>query len=463
MANEFLQRFEVLLAVALLIPALALALLAALNKEIIFWRYASAGMLSIALATALSAAIYLKPASELILASNLLCVFGYYLCSKSIRQVYGFKHWLWLEEAGLFSFSLAFILVVWNSNIYEHLVTTLSLCILTASIFWGLAAVHSWRQTKNLATAIILFLSIIYGSIAAFRALAAIQVDEIAATLSFWDEIFIITSLAVTFLFALAQFLHGYGFIQQKNEQRLQELTSYLLNERELTSKLYEANQEQQNLQRLLLHEFKRPLSTLDAALQVNDPKQGFICKEKMERLRVLTRQACAYLDGIAQYQDVSELFQAPNCSFVCLSDIAKDIGTKWDVQVMIDDQLAGQKVLCDPLLLDIAVGNLIENANKFSKTPKGVSVLLERFDDMLRIDIQDNGPGIPNTEWEQVWQKFYKLDTETKSVLTGCGLGLYIVAEVARVHKGHASVVSTQPSVVRLELPLTEKANADD
>lgn len=460
MANEFLQRFEVLLALALLIPAIALSLLAVLHKEIIFWRDASGGMFLIACGTALSAVSHLTLKVDLVLVSNLLCILGYYLCSKSIRQIYDVKHWSWLEEGGLLVFSIAFILVRWNANSYENLAATLSLCIVYFSVFWGVLAACLWRREKSFATAIIITLSITYASVTALRALAALQLNGLVFFLPFWDQVFIMASLAVTFLFALAQFIHGNDLIQRQNVQRLKEVTNYLAKERELTSKLKEANKEQQNLQKLLLHEFKRPLSALHAALQVNESTKTAINADRMERLRVLTKQANTYLEGIAQYHDIAELFEAPNWSLITVSEIAQDIATKWGVGVVTDDQLEDQALKCDPLLVDIAISNLMENAKKFSRTPAGVSVRLERDHGLLRLDFQDDGPGIPKAEWQHIWQKFYKLDTETKSALTGCGLGLHIVDQVAKVHSGHASVVSTKPSVVRLELPLAAGSN---
>lgn len=460
MANEFLQRFEVLLAVALLIPAIALALLAVLHKKIIFWRYASSGMLSISCATALSAVSDFTLTVELILVSNLLCILGYYLCSKSIRQIYDFRHWRWLEEAGLLVFSIAVVLVLWNSTSYEYLAATLSLCILYFSVFWGVLAARSWRHEKSVATAMIIIFSITYGGVTAARALAALEVNHFVPALPFWDLIFIMCSLAVTFLFALAQFMHGNDLIQRQNVQRLQQVTNYLAKERELTSKLQDANKEQRNLQKLLLHEVKRPLSALHAALQVDESTKTAINADRMERLRVLTKQANTYLEGIAQYQDIAGLFEAPNWSLIAVSEIAQDIVTKWGVEVVTDDQLEDQTLKCDPLFVDIAISNLVENAKKFSKTPAGVSVRLERVNGLLRLDVQDDGRGIPKAEWQHVWQKFYKLDTETKSALTGCGLGLHVVDQVAKVHSGHATVVSTKPSVVRLELPLAAGSN---
>ena len=257
--------------------------------------------------------------------------------------------------------------------------------------------------------------------------------------------------------------MNGNVFIQQEHLEALEETKRRLERERKLVDDLARSNDEQKNLQKLLLHEFKRPLSALQAALQANDRIKTPIDEEKMERLRVLAQQASTYLEGIAQYQDISELFEAPNWSLVTVSEVAQDVATKWGVEVVVANKLETHTIQCDPLLLDIAVGNLVENAKKFSMTPAGVFVSIKGCEGQLRFDVQDDGPGIPNTEWEQVWKKFYKLDTKTKNALTGCGLGMYIVSEVARVHNGRASVVSTKPSVVRLELPLTEKASTDE
>ena len=463
MASEFLLRFEVLLAVALFIPALALSILAVLHKNIVFWRYAGAGMFLISVSAALTTANPASAGVGLTLAAHLICLLGYYLCSKSLREIYNFRTWAWLEEAAVLVVGCTFVLLTWNQSSYEYLAATLSLSIMYFSSFWGFLAIRSWRNEKKFATAIIIVIFIIYGSVTALRALSGFQVKGSVFSLALWDQVFIMASLAVTILFALAQFMYGNDLLQKESAQRLKEAMNSLARERDLTSKLQAANQEQQNLQKLLLHEFKRPLSALQAMLQLDEITNGSKSSIKIDRLRILTHQASSYLEGISQYEDVSELFNAPNWNLVHVSEIANDIKTKWDVRVIMDDQLGSQELLCDPLLLDIAAGNLIENAKKFAKTLESVSVRLEFFAGQIRLDVEDDGPGVPTAEWENIWQKFYKLDDATSTVLTGCGLGLYIVDQVAKVHGGHTNVVSENPSVMRLVLPLKHKAASDE
>jgi len=461
--EDLYLRFTALLAAALLVPSVTFVMFAVAHKNMPFWRYTGVGLSCVFLASALSAARDVLSAALYVYAGNILVGVGYFLTLRSLRYVYQCSKWQRIDVAILVVYVGAIFLVNAVYSFYEARVVLVSSVIVTYSAMFSLILYKSNCAPSRIAAVMVLGFSIFNSVFATTRLLAALPGTDAAFSLAFWDPVFFLWSIAATFMFALAQFINGNFLIQQEHIKALAETQRRLDRERELARDLARSNDEQQNLQKLLLHEFKRPLSALQAALQANQRKKTPIDADKVERLRVLTEQASTYLEGISQYQDIAELFDAPNWSLVTVSEVARDVATKWGVEVILDNTLENQTIQCDPLLLDIAVGNLVENAKKFSRTPAGVSVSIESVGGKLRLDVQDDGPGIPNAEWEQVWQKFYKLHTETKSALTGCGLGLYIVAEVARVHKGHASVVSTKPSVVRLELPMTEKASADE
>jgi signal transduction histidine kinase len=88
-----------------------------------------------------------------------------------------------------------------------------------------------------------------------------------------------------------------------------------------------------------------------------------------------------------------------------------------------------------DPDLLFEAIGNLVSNAIKF--TPPGGRVTLHARRDTpgtAQIEVMDSGPGIPEAQRHAVWQRFYRgeggIDTAA-----GHGLGLSIVAAIARLH----------------------------
>ena len=87
---------------------------------------------------------------------------------------------------------------------------------------------------------------------------------------------------------------------------------------------------------------------------------------------------------------------------------------------------------------------NLLDNAAKF--TPEGgvVRVSAVAGHDRVDISVTDSGPGIPETELEQVWERFYKADkARTRDVAGGTGLGLAIVKNIIQAHRGSVSVTS--------------------
>ena len=113
--------------------------------------------------------------------------------------------------------------------------------------------------------------------------------------------------------------------------------------------------------------------------------------------------------------------------------------------------------IAADKGLIQRAVSQLIDNAIKYSpeKTSVVISTILEA--DFLSVVVEDRGYGIPTTEIENIWQKFYRVardgqDKEEEST----GLGLSLVKEIIEQHDGEVCVESEigQGSKFSLKLP---------
>jgi len=99
-----------------------------------------------------------------------------------------------------------------------------------------------------------------------------------------------------------------------------------------------------------------------------------------------------------------------------------------------------------DPLLLAQAVGNLIDNALKFAKRAVRVTLLRNQALDRFTISVTDDGPGIPELEKDKVTERFYRGDASRGT--PGVGLGLSLVASVAKLHGGNLELLDAHPGL---------------
>jgi signal transduction histidine kinase len=100
-----------------------------------------------------------------------------------------------------------------------------------------------------------------------------------------------------------------------------------------------------------------------------------------------------------------------------------------------------------DPVLLAQAIGNLIDNALKYTSAGGAISVEVhELADSSVQITVADDGPGIPDEEKPKVSARFYRGDASRGT--PGVGLGLTLVASVAKVHSGALELGDNHPGL---------------
>ncbi|MFP3509236.1 sensor histidine kinase [Peribacillus sp. SIMBA_075] len=89
------------------------------------------------------------------------------------------------------------------------------------------------------------------------------------------------------------------------------------------------------------------------------------------------------------------------------------------------------------------AFSTFFSNSIKYSPDGGRVSIRAYSWDDMLFIDIKDEGLGIPKESLPHLFQKFYRVDNSDRRMIGGTGLGLAIVDEVIKSHGGYVTVFS--------------------
>jgi PAS domain S-box-containing protein len=116
-----------------------------------------------------------------------------------------------------------------------------------------------------------------------------------------------------------------------------------------------------------------------------------------------------------------------------------------------------GPQVAADPDGLRQVLVNLVENAIKYSPDGGLVELELAPSDGRVRFAVRDRGLGIPASEHERIFEKFFRLDPNLSRGVGGTGLGLYISREIVRRMGGRIRVESEpgRGSMFSFELPL--------
>ncbi|HGY1074439.1 TPA: beta-lactam sensor histidine kinase BlrB, partial [Aeromonas salmonicida subsp. salmonicida] len=120
--------------------------------------------------------------------------------------------------------------------------------------------------------------------------------------------------------------------------------------------------------------------------------------------------------------------------------------------QVTLVAELAdASKQKWDPLLVEQALGNLLDNALDFSPAGSTVRLTGEMHADGYRFQVRDQGPGIPDYALPRIFERFYSLPRPDKG--KSSGLGLSFATEVARQHGGRLNLCNQPEGGVLAEL----------
>jgi signal transduction histidine kinase len=203
------------------------------------------------------------------------------------------------------------------------------------------------------------------------------------------------------------------------------------------------------NLLLAISHDLRTPLTRMRlrlAELQTEDTGSRERLLEDIASMDSSITAAVTYLrEGIDEEpEEVAELSSILNT--IC--DQFTDAG--FAVEYVGPPRLTFR---CRPHALERAVTNLVDNATKYGTA---VRVTLQGSDGGARIDVDDDGPGIPATEKARVLEPFYRADP-ARQVVRGFGLGLAIVAGIVRRHGGTLELLDNEPRGlrVRVELPV--------
>lgn len=121
------------------------------------------------------------------------------------------------------------------------------------------------------------------------------------------------------------------------------------------------------------------------------------------------------------------------------VNDVIRDF-TKRDVFI---ESEPGVVWACDETKIALVLRHLVENALKYSEAPEGVTVKIAEEEDELRVDVIDKGMGLVSSDIPHIFERFRQLDSSSTRRHGGTGVGLYLSAQLVRVHGGNIQVDS--------------------
>jgi signal transduction histidine kinase len=216
----------------------------------------------------------------------------------------------------------------------------------------------------------------------------------------------------------------------------------------------------------IVSHELRTPLTSVYGAAMTLE-RHALDEARRRELLEIISAEAARLsrlLDDILWVSRLDSGRARPSIARVEPLPLAADVvdATRTHLPSGLSLELvhdpAPPEIAADPDKLRQVLVNLIENAVKYSQHGR-IEVRLDRDDGKVRFSVSDQGPGIPPSQHDRIFEKFYRLDPNMTKGVGGTGLGLYICRQLIESMEGDIWVESAPGagSTFSFELPVAQ------
>jgi signal transduction histidine kinase len=193
-------------------------------------------------------------------------------------------------------------------------------------------------------------------------------------------------------------------------------------------------------------HDLRTPITTLRLRAEFIDSEETRAkILETLEEMQRMTEATLAFAREEAATEETRRVDLAALVDSVCadLADLGQDVTFSGPERLTYD---------CRPLSLKRALRNLIENAVAYGERAR---VALVASEDALCVVIDDDGPGIPEADFERVFQPFVRLEESRSRETGGIGLGMAIARSIVRAHGGEIELANRPAGGLRVTIRL--------
>jgi PAS domain S-box-containing protein len=215
----------------------------------------------------------------------------------------------------------------------------------------------------------------------------------------------------------------------------------------------------------MVSHELKTPLTSLTAMVQLlksklnrhNDHFLGNVAGNAEKQVKRMTRMINGFLN-VSRLDSGKILINKERFELLRLvEEVVGEIRLHNSKQTF--EMRGGQPVWveADKDKISSVISNLLSNAAKYSPKDTSVFITFEVDDKYVTLSVQDQGLGIKPEDQEKIFDRYYRVEDHRTHHIAGFGIGLYLSAEIIRLHGGHISVESTpgRGSTFHFSLPV--------
>ncbi|MFC1789375.1 sensor histidine kinase [Patescibacteria group bacterium] len=229
---------------------------------------------------------------------------------------------------------------------------------------------------------------------------------------------------------------------------------------------LAEANRLKSEFVSIVSHQLRSPLTNLRWAIDfllsgdVGDKKTDYfeILKENAHRMSAL-------IDDLLIVSRLEQSRLPMKKTEISLENLVKEVIDDSNIfaeasHIKIDFQSEENlpKIFIDSSQIKLTIENLLNNAIRYTKDKGRVSIKMSKKNKVLKIEIKDNGVGVPEQDKKFLFQKFFRAQNVLRYQTQGSGLGLYIAKAIVNNAKGKIGFVSEEGkgSTFWFTLPIT-------
>ena len=220
-------------------------------------------------------------------------------------------------------------------------------------------------------------------------------------------------------------------------------------------------NIQQKNFLLSITHELKSPLASIGLIFETLKKRAlkveqiHALAESGMNENRRLEKQ----INNLLFATRLEEAYQF-NFELIDINEVLSELAQRYNKLhqenlVKYNSDISSPSILADKESIQSLFINLIDNSIKYNNQKPIISISASGQDQLVQIEVTDNGIGIPENEISNVMKKFYRIGSEETRNTKGTGLGLYIVNKIVDAHSGKIRIKSSKSNGTSITITL--------